>query len=206
MDDAHRHLQLLMQRARKEIRRTGKVPDCFRRTNPPLAGAPCLRLKLRRAAGDKHADVRKFGRSLFLLKIATSRNGHGHVRLAGGKPHLPHQHALDQENVFAGHLQPPGHGGIIDGVQPHAPAAVFASGGALGLAGKFHGHLFARLGGAPHRRHSTPLQHHVIRKRRCQRHLRLRRPRAQTQQTNPLFHVISQTSIPAPRPALRDIS
>ena len=205
MHNTHRHLQFLMQRARKKIRSARKAANCLRGALRPFAVHSRLRLQRRLAGGGKHAYVTELGGGLFLFKIATLRNRPGHVRLSGGKPHFAHEYFLEANNVFARHLEKRTHIEVIDSVQSYAPFAVQPSYGALGLPGKLHRHLFTRCSRAPHRCHRPALQNHIIAKYRRQRHLRLRYTRAQAKNPNHLFHIISRISIPALRPALRDI-
>ena len=163
-----RRLQLLA-----EIIADGReIGRRFRPGRHPFSFAVVGRLR----AGDFfHAELPqvRIGRQGDLRIAAGGRLEHElHVGLAGGQPHVAHQHVGNGDPIPALNQQLKRAGRRVVQVQADRPPAIAAGHGAGRLAGQRDGHLLARRGPAPNGRRRRALQHHVLGEDRRQPHLR----------------------------------
>ena len=175
-DQAHRHLELLLQAAAEIVCHRGKIPGRPRRAHRPRARHVGLRTLAHRPLRGEHAQLRMIRRGHLVLPVRRSgKRPLGclgqreiHVRLARAQPHIPHQHIpITSRRRPRSHLQliGPARG---QRRQFHLPRALGIRRGGGAAARQFHGHGRPRQRLAPHRQRLLALQHHVFRKHRWQ--------------------------------------
>ena len=203
-EDAHRHLDLALQIAGKDITDGGKTRHRRGAAYQPFTPDARLRcISFARLAG-KHADQRIIrGRNLLFLVgnpreiLYFFRDGKIHVGLAGGQPHLAHQDVAQFLIFDFGFSIDRTDGEIarfstgFERIEGQAPLAVGAGGRGLFLAGEFDRDPLAGVGDAPDGHLHFTLEDHVVGERACEFHLgeqrRDEREREQ-EQSDGFFH------------------
>ena len=132
-----------------------------------------------------------------------AQDGLLHVALAGGEPHLAHQHVPDRRLLgAAGDDEFAPLGARFERLEIDAPRARRVGLRALALSRESHHDLPARVRSAPHRHLHAALEHHAVAKRRGRPERGLgRAPGGAERSRNQCFADVHVRMIPKPSPA-----
>ena len=170
MDEADGLLQFLMQLAHEKISHCAEVLRILRCRDFPFARAVVERRLAAFLRDGEDADVGKFRRCDFLVRVLPKFHGHLHVRLPARDPHFTDGDVLDGEFVFASDRHV--HAGA--GLEPFefdAPFSGFVRSVAHGMRAERRGHFLAGIRAAPDVCFCVLEQDHVVADERGELHI-----------------------------------
>ena len=162
VDQTHRHIERLMQRAAEEKAHTAEFAHIGWRALRPRAFEVILRLLRADLRHGDEADVWELRRGDLQIGVIALRDAPLHVRLAGADPHLADEDVFELHLVGALDAHRRGFRAGRHGIEFHGPLALRIGLAGLGLAAESDSDLRAGRVPAPDRVRLLLLKHHVV--------------------------------------------
>ncbi len=170
VDQAHRHVHVLLQLAREVVAGRGELRHVRGRGRLPAHRSGEIAAR-RGHAGLRHpeqADAVVAGAGDLRARVQAAMHLQLHVRLAAAQPHIADQHIGHAPGLAAAAGDQFMRTAGLERRQPRLPAAIVAGLRFHAPAGEFDLHLRAGRGLAPHRDRPVALHHRVILEQRVQ--------------------------------------